>query len=76
MKTTTNTDLMEKVKRLVFTLTVNGTYFNEMMESLFSDDPDLPVIREKMNNLSNLVKTKGMDNLLEMDFETEIWKLI
>ena len=76
MKTTTNTDLMEKVKRLVFTLTVNGTYFNEMMESLFSDDPDLPIIREKMNNLSNLVKTKGMDNLLEMDFETEIWKLI
>jgi len=76
MKTTKNTDLIEKVKRVASTLNVDGTYFDEMVDGIFFNDPDLPVIREKMNNLSNLVKTKGMENLLEMDFETEIWNII
>ena len=68
--------LIKKVKQVVFTLNEDGSFFDEMMENIYIDDPDLPKIREKMENLSNLIKTKGLENLLNLDFEDEIWQMI
>lgn len=57
-------------------------YFEDMMNGIFENDPDLPLIKEKMDNLVELlydVKSKGekeYQKFLDMDFEDEIWNMI
>ena len=56
-------------------------YFEDMMNNIFSDDPELPIIKEKIDNLMSLLNSKTQNNdeleaFLDLDFETEIWKMI
>lgn len=81
MKDTTNWDIKDKVKLIVASIEKNDNddnynYFTDLISYHFSDDKDLPMIQEKMDNLMNLLNTEGMSKLEDMDFETEIWNLI
>ena len=78
-------NLVEKVEFVASTMEIeegqtNFTYFTEGLYGVFKNDSDLPIIEEKMNNLVNLMtvmqKEGKLDELLEKDFETEIWQLI
>ena len=57
-------------------------YFEDMMNGMFENDPELPLIKEKMDNLVKLfyeAKAKGKEEyqkFLDLDFEEEIWEMI
>ena len=81
MKKSSDWDIKDKVKLIAGTIEKNDNddnynYFTDLISFHFSNDKDLPVIQEKMNNLMNLLNKEGMDKLGNMDFETEIWDLI
>jgi len=78
-------EIQEKVRQMMqhIDLSDDGKKFcvwNELVESYFPEDPDLPVIMEKLNNLMNLM-TQELNNgnwksFGERDFEDDIWFLI
>lgn len=78
--------LVEKVKWVASTIEIEDNqkkyqYFEDMMNNIFSDDPELPIIKEKIDNLMSLLNSKTQNNdeleaFLDLDFETEIWKMI
>jgi hypothetical protein len=79
--------LKEKVIYVVSAMDMNENqtefgYFEDMMNSMFENDPELPNIKEKMDNLISLlydVKSRGEEEyqkFLDLDFETEIWEMI
>lgn len=78
--------LVEKVKWVASTIEIEDNqkkyqYFEDMMNNIFSDDPELPIIKEKIDNLMSLLNSKTQNNdeleaFLDLDFETEIWNLI
>lgn len=79
-------DVKEKVLYIVSTMDImegdtEFSYFNELMEYIFVNDPDFPVIKEKMDNLVSLCYEKNKDpeefrKFLDLDFEDEIWYMI
>ena len=80
-KNTSNWDIKDKVKLIASSIEQNDNddnynYFTELIPYYFSDDKDLLIIQEKMDNLMNLLNKEGMDKLGDMDFEKEIWNLI
>lgn len=79
--------LLEKVMRIVSTVEITDNqdgfcYFEEMMIDYYTNDPDFPIIREKMENLISLLNTKlkgdkdEYEAFLDLDFETEIFHMI
>ena len=80
-------DIKEKVKRIASTIEQNDNdngfnYFEEMMNGIFVDDSDLPIIKEKMDNLIKLfekINAEGeeeFEKFMDLDFEDDIWNLI
>ena len=86
MKNKEQMDIKEKVKWVASTMEIeNGdtefSYFEDMMNGIFENDPDLPLIKQKMDNLVALCYEKNknseeFENFLDLDFETEIWEMI
>lgn len=81
MKDTSNWNIKDKVKLIAGSIEQNDnddnySYFTDLISFHFSNDKDLPIIQEKMNNLMILLNKEGMDKLGDMDFEEEIWDLI
>ena len=81
-------NIKEKVVYIVNTMDMDDehdtefSYFKELMENVFANDTDLPIIRKKMDSLVDLCykkRTEGdeaFEKLLDMDFEEEIWEMI
>lgn len=80
MKNTNNKELKDKVMLVASTMVEDGSYWNILLEDMFGNDSDYLVIKTKMENLSKLYKEKTksnqLDELLDLDFETEIWDMI
>jgi len=82
IKNILNWNIKDKVKLIVSTIEKNDntngySYFNDLIPFYFSNDNDLPLIQEKMNNIMNILNdTNGITKLQDMDFENEIWDLI
>jgi len=80
-------NLKEKVMFVISAMDMNENqtefgYFEDMMNGIFESDPELPLIKEKMDNLIALlyeVKAKGEEEyqkFLDLDFEEDIWEMI
>lgn len=79
-------DIKEKVKCIASTMEIGDNqtefdYFESMMNSYFENDPDLPIIKSKMNNLIKLLEIKSSNReefqkFVNLDFEEEIWNMI
>lgn len=75
-------NIKEKVRLIVGNIEKNDDditygYFTDLIPYYFSDDKDLPIIQEKMDNLMKILNTEGgFDKIKHMDFENEIWDLI
>jgi len=78
-------ELVEKVVELVkyIEFSDDGEHFvlsNELIDITYAGDSDLPIIKEKLNNLVQLMTTEleeaRYEELLDRDFETDIWFLI
>lgn len=80
-------NIKEKVVRIASTIEQNDNnngfnYFEEMMNYYYSNDPDFPIIKQKMDNLIKLleeINLKGEEELekfQDLDFEDVIWKMI
>ena len=57
------------------------SYSKTLLKHVFKNDPDLPIINQKMDNLIALFSQKKknleeFEEFLDMDFETEIWNMI
>lgn len=86
MKNIKNMTLIEKVKWVASTIEIEDNqekfqYFEDMMNDIFSNDPELPIIKEKIENLITILNSKipnndELESFLDLDFETEIWKMI
>jgi len=81
----TKKNIKEKLFFVVNTMEIEKgqtkfSYFKESMYNMFNNDPDLPIIEQKMENLVSLMeKTKKdgkFEELLDKDFEDEIWDMI
>lgn len=79
--------LLEKVKWVASTIEIEDDqkhfqYFEDMMTNCFANDPELPIIRDKMENLISLLNTKlkgdkdEYEAFMDLDFETEIFHMI
>jgi len=79
--------LKEKVAQIVATIEPRDDnkgfcYFEKMMEEIYKNDPELPIIKEKMDNLITLLNNESSKNDEEfkkfesLDFEDEIWYMI
>ena len=76
-----NKPLVEKVSFLIYNIYAekDGTFtINEnTVNHHFMDDPDLDIIFEKINKLMKLMETEKKngryEELLDRDFETDIW---
>ena len=80
-------ELIEKVTRLVSTIVENDdkngfSYFEEMMNENYSNDPDFLLIKEKMDNLISLMfkikqeSEEEFEKFIDLDFEEEVWNMI
>lgn len=75
-------DVKEKFVRLLSGLTIKmygPSHFWEDMYEVYSDDLDLPLLKEKVVNLLSLLdsKTKEEKEVLgQMDVEDQIWDMI
>ena len=80
-------DIKEKVKLIAETIEQNDdesgfNYFEELIPFYFSEDSDMPVIKEKMDNLIKLLEKvnsqgeEAFEKFENLDFENEIWKMI
>ena len=78
-------NIKEKVKWVASTMDIDTDqtefeYFEDMMYGIFADDSDLPIIKEKMDNLVKLLGEKNaageLDAFMDLDFEEEIWEMI
>lgn len=73
-------ELKKKVMLVASTMLEDGSYWNELLVDMFGNDKDYHIIKEKIENLSKLYKEKSksneLDELLDMDFGTEIWDMI
>jgi len=74
-------NIKEKVKLIAGTIERNDNnigfnYFEELIPFYFSNDEDIDIIKEKMNNLISLINQDGIEKFLDLDFETEIWEMI
>ncbi|MFW6233431.1 MAG: hypothetical protein ACOC3Z_02090 [Nanoarchaeota archaeon] len=72
--------MKKKVMLVASTMLEDGSYWNELLVDMFGNDKDYHIIKEKIENLSKLYKEKSksneLDELLDMDFGTEIWDMI
>ena len=62
-----NMILVEKVKWVASTIELEDNqekyqYFEEMMNNIFSNDPELPIIKEKVDNLITILNSKIPNN--------------
>lgn len=82
-----NWDIKEKVKLIAGTIEENDdnsgfNYFEDLIQFYFSEDADITIIKDKMNNFIKLFvenKAKGEEEFqkfLDLDFEEEIWEMI
>lgn len=73
---------VDKFKFIIHTICEEDDVFSVSPERIddFRDDPDLPLIKEKINNLMNLMseyqKNGNLDELMHKDIENDIWLLI
>ena len=73
-------DIKEKVKLIASTIEQNDNdpgfnYYEDLISFHFGDDPDLPIIQQKMDNIMKLLNEASISDLKkiwEMDFEDEI----
>jgi len=81
------TILKSKVRRIVATVIENDnkdgfTYYEGLLNDLYSNDPNFDVIKSKMDNLVKLlenVNSKGdeeFEKFESLDFEDIIWYMI
>lgn len=86
MKNNRNT-LQKKVVSIAYTIKQNDqkngfSYYEELLNDLYSNDPDFLIIKSKLDNLVNLLQEanlKGDEEFKKfesLDFEDEIWHMI
>ena len=84
IKNVSNWDIKDKVKLIAGTIVENDdqngfNYFEDLIPFYFTNDNDLLLIKEKMNNLINLLNeakkqsSVEFEKIQDMDFEDEIW---
>lgn len=79
----------ETIKEKFVRLLIGLTIFNEddrkcdfndcIFQIIKDDDEDLPILKEKMNNLINLLDNSSIEEknkIANMDVEDEIWDMI
>jgi hypothetical protein len=78
-----NMELVEKFKKCIGNINENedGTFSADgAIYHFFSDDPDLPLLEKKLENLMKLIenenKNGNFDSFMSKEFETDIWPLI
>jgi len=82
-----NMNIKEKVKLVAETIEENDdnngfNYFEDLISFYFSNDPDISIIKEKLNNLISLMakkKNEGaqeFEKFIDLDFENEVWYMI
>lgn len=75
-------DIKEKVRLIVSNIDKNDDevtygYPTDLIPYFFEDDPDIPIIQQKMDNLMKILNTEGgFDRIKNMDFEDEIWYML
>lgn len=81
-------DIKEKVKLIAGTTvrSDNGPeyiYFEDLIPYHFKDDPDLPIIQQKMDNIMKLLNAAAtnedpneLNKIWDMDFEDELWYIV
>lgn len=80
-------NIKEKVILIAGTIEENDAkdgfnYLEDLITFHFSNDFDISIIKEKLNNLISLMakkKNEGpqeFDNFIDLDFEDEIWYMI
>lgn len=72
-------ELIEKVKNCLTVIDDNNNVDENYIDTFFENDSDKEIIREKIRNFNHLISkmsTNELNNLLDKDFETEIWPLI
>lgn len=74
-------DTKQKVVRVLYTINKNDNdngfnYYENLVDNLYSKDPDFNIIKSKLDNLMILLEKKGYDYLSSLDFEKEIWEMI
>jgi len=87
MKTTKEMNIKEKVVMVASSMEIEMTdtnfdYDKAGMNIMFGNDEDLPIIKEKMDNIVKLLKEKKNESeeaftqFMNLDFEDEIWYMI
>lgn len=80
-------NIKDKVKLIAGTIEENDdksgfNYFEDLIPYYFSEDEDLPLIKEKMDNLIKLFEKANsegeeeFEKFQDMDFEDDIWEMI
>ena len=80
-------NIKEKVLYIASTIEQNDNdngfnYFEEMMNSIFKNDSELPIIKQKLDNLVKLLGNKfeqgeeEFEKFQDLDFEEDIWEMI
>ena len=82
-------DIKAKVRLIVATIERNDNdpgynYYEDLIPYYFEDDPDLPVIQQKMDNIMKLLNSAAADidndaelsKIMNMDFEDEMWYIV
>ena len=81
-------DIKAKVRLIVGTIEKNDfdpgyNYFEDLIPFYFKDDPDLPIIQQKMDNIMALLNGAAtnedhneLTRIMNMDFEDEMWYIV
>lgn len=73
--------------RIAYTINQNDhkdgfNYYEELLNDLYSNDPDFPIIKSKLDNLVELLQKvnlegdEAFEKFENLDFEDEIWDMI
>jgi hypothetical protein len=83
---TRNWDIKKKVRLIASSIEQNDNdpgfnYFEDLITYYFEDDPDRPLIKEKMDNIMALLNSAAnnedeLSRIMDMDFEDEMWYII
>ena len=79
--------IKQKVVRIAHTINQNDqkdgfNYYEELLNDLYSNDPDFPIIKSKLDNLVELLQKvnlegdEAFEKFENLDFEDEIWDMI
>lgn len=81
-----NWDIKAKVRLIASTIEQNDndpgfSYYEDLILFHFEGDPDLPLIKQKMDNIMALLNAAAtnedeINRIWDMDFEDELWYIV